>query len=240
MDNALVSQLILSGILAGNDTLERWTGGEWVCDRGSSEYLLVSGVADHFLAGMPGWHVWPETKTGVDFKHVDTNYRDHVNDCPPRHVFGGVRYDLGLLRSPRTISGLIEIKRHWITDDLNKLARALFYLGIKPQRVQNTVEEGVSLESVFFGAFIWQNPKAKDDNVLPVEERYHKIQSEIQTWWQGARTGGGAPIQREFENKYRCPPPQPKISYKSKVGSGSKGQWEAGTVCVCLSLDEKP
>jgi len=236
MDNVLTSQSILSGILAGNDTLARWTGEEWVCDRGSVEYLLVSGVADRFLAGMPGWHVWPEIEAGDDFNYVGTNYRKHVNDCPPRYVFGGVRYDLGLLRSPRTISGLVEIKRYWTTEDLTKLARALFYLGIKPPRVQNGVKEGVLLESVFFGAFIWHEPSGAYANE-PLEAQHHKIKTEIDTWWQGATAGGGDPIQTKFQTVCGvCP--QPKISFTSKTGTGSKGQREAGAVCVCLSLDE--
>ena len=241
MDNDLTSKSILSGILAGNDTLDRWTGGEWVCDRGNSENFLVSCVGDHFLAGMPGWLVWPETKAAHDFNYVGTRYRDHVHDCEPIRVFGGVRYDLGLLRSSSTISGLIEIKRYWTKNDLTRLAHALFYLGIKPQRVQGGGKKGVLLESVFFGAFIWHNPKANasDPNGLPVEERYHNIQAEIKDWWQGAKTGGDAPIQKQFETVYGfCP--QPKISYTSKAGTGSKGQWEAGAVCVCLSLNEEP
>ena len=202
-------------------------------------------MGDRFLADMPGWHVWPELKTGVDFMHVGENYREHVTDCRPEDVFGGVRYDLGLLSPSGTISGLIEIKRHWTQKhlekkgDLPKLARALFYLG-KPPHVQNGVKRGVLLESVFFGSFIWHDPKASDENALPLEVRYRDIESKVRAWWQEATTGGGAPIQREFETRYNGPCPQPKIRYERKAGKGSKEQWVAGAVCVCLSLNEDP
>ena len=222
MDNDLTSQRILCGILAGNDTLERWTGGQWVCERGNCEYFLVSGVGEHLLTSMPGWIIWPETQAKDDFEWVDTNYREYVRDCDPREVFGGVRYDLALLRSPKTISGLIEIKRSWTREDLTKLARALFYLGIKPQRVRSGGRKGVLLESVFFGAFVWH--KSNDPNANEsLEAQYRKIKTDIETWWQEATTGRGDPVQAKFQTDYAiCP--QPKISYSSKVGVGKKAQ----------------
>ncbi len=232
MNNDLACKCILSGILAGNDTLERWTGGEWVCQRGSAEYLLVFGVADRFIADMPvGWHVWPETKTGVDFKDSGMNYRNHIPDW--QNLFGGVRYDLGLLRPAGTISGLVEIKRYWIKKhveekgDLPKLARALSYLGKKPLKAQNNVKEGVLLESVFFGAFIWHVPTGKYAN-KPLEAQYRETEDEVRSWWQGATAGGGDLIQV----KILFAPP--------KTGAGEKARWEAGAVCVSLSLNEDP
>jgi hypothetical protein len=239
MNNDLTSQSILSGILAGNDTLARWTGGQWVCDRGNCEYFLVSGAGEHLLTSMPGWSLWPETETKDDFEWIGTNYREYVLDCHPREVFGGVRYDLAVLRSPKTISGLIEIKRYWTIEDITKLARALFYLGKNPQRVQGRAKEGVLLESVFFGAFIWQDPTASKDKALPVKEQYDRIQNEVKNWWQSATTGGHLPIRERFKTVYGvCP--EPKISYSSKSGAGERARWEAGAVCVCLSLNEDP
>jgi hypothetical protein len=237
MDNGLVSMSIRSGILAGNENLERWTGGDWVCDRGSVEYVLVAGVADRLHADLPpGWLIWPEAEAADDFAYVGTNYREYVQGCQPRSVFGGVRYDLGLLRSHETISGLVEIKRYWTKDDLTKLAEALFYLGISPQRIRDGGKAGVLLESVFVGSFIWHKPGGSP----PLDIQRQKIDTEVRAWWNEAATRAGVPFREAFRAKYDGICPQPEVLFLPETGGGSNKLPESGAVCVCLSLSEEP
>jgi hypothetical protein len=94
MDNVKVSQGIVSGTLSGNEKLDRWTGGQWVCDRGNTENFLVDGVGEALRAELPNWLLWPETTAKADFEWIGTSYASRVDDCAPHSVFGGVRYDI--------------------------------------------------------------------------------------------------------------------------------------------------
>lgn len=53
MNNALVAECVLSGILAGNDKLQKWAGMDWVCDRPNTEFMIVAGIGDEIHAKMP-------------------------------------------------------------------------------------------------------------------------------------------------------------------------------------------
>jgi hypothetical protein len=64
--------------LSGNAKLKKWTGEEWVCDRGSIENILVYGVADAIPQAMPDWRIWPETTTGEDFNWVGARHIERV------------------------------------------------------------------------------------------------------------------------------------------------------------------
>jgi hypothetical protein len=237
VNNILVSQCVCSGILAGTKKLQEWTGGDWACDRGNNEYVLVSGVADQLHTAMRDWFIWPETTADENFSYIETNYLDHVTDCDPGNISKRHRYDLGLLRSRKNISALLEIKRYWEPrfTDLTKLSRALLCLGAELQTSKNRPRTGVSLESVFFGAFVWHNPNDPDNYQL--KARLTQIKAELNSWWQTAKTSDGQFIRQAFQTKYgSCL--QPMITFDSKAGTGTKADWEMGAACVYLSLDE--
>jgi hypothetical protein len=179
--------------------------------------------------------VWPETKADEDFTYImGRKYRELGL---PEKVFGGVRYDVGLLRGPHSVSALVEIKRYWTTEDLLKIALALFHLGVKPEHREAPEVTGVALESVFFGCFVWREPTASDPmRRRPLRDQYKKMKEAANAWWQQAKWDG-SPVQQQFREKYGSSP-QPQYAFSQGIVSGrnEKAQWGAGAACVYLSL----
>jgi hypothetical protein len=213
-----------------------WSGGDWVCDRPNTEFVPVSSVCDQLRGHIPPqFMIWPEISSGDDFRYLGLDYKKRAVDCNPVDVFGGVRYDIGLVSSgEKTIcTSLLEIKRYWDIGyvDLIKLSRTLFYLGKDPQS-----SEGVALENIFVGAFVWY----RDGQGERLEDQFKKIDRQVNAWWEAATTGGGRPIQEAFRAKYGLVP-KPKVSRgSSRCGTGEKSNSEYAAVCVSLTLDPAP
>jgi hypothetical protein len=221
-----ITRCILSGIIDGNDTLEQWSG-EWLCDRWSSEYQLHSSCGNSLLRlreTEPTLRIWPEVEAKSDFEFIKTFYRTLPVDRNLTRVFGGVRYDLGILEDTNRLSHLIELKRYWDQDetDLTKLARALYYLKADTARGAT----GVHLTSVFFGAFLYHRPQHEYPG-LPRDEQESKIRSNLELWWQ----------------KVTVHPDSPKLIGNCQIRKSApefrwvpKRDWWSGAVCVCLSI----
>jgi hypothetical protein len=222
-----ITRCILSGIIDGNDTLEQWSG-EWLCDRWSSEYQLHSSCGKSLLRlreTEPTLRIWPEVETKSDFEYICTRYRELPRGPELLRVFGGVRYDLGMLEDTNRLLHLIELKRFWDAGarDLTKLARALYFL--KADTARGT--RGVHLTSVFFGAFLWHRPKEKDPG-QDRDKQEAKIKADLEQWW----------------NKVPVYPGEPALIRDSHIRTSRpeflwvpKRDWWAGAVCVCLSID---
>jgi hypothetical protein len=227
-----ISQSILSGIINGNDALEQWSC-EWVCDRPNSEFMLLCGCGNTLRGALPKQRIWPEVATGADFRWIGTDYNVIAGNRRLLRVFGGCRYDLGILdelgvpSAQNRLRHLIELKRYWDIDaessDLTRLARALYYLGYNPNREH----EGVQLYSVFFGAFLYCRP-GQEYPGLDRHQRELTIKADLEQWWRTATAYPGEP---ELISSSHVRKSDPGFCWVLKQ-DGS-----AGAVCVCLSID---
>ncbi len=222
-----IMHCILLGIIDGNDTLEQWSG-EWLCDRWSTEYLLHANCGRTLLRlreNDPTLRIWPEVEVKADFEYIRTYYRELAEGWDLVRVFGGVRYDLGILENTDRLSHLIELKRYWDRDagDLTKLAQALYFL----KRDAHRGESGVQLASVFLGAFLFHRPGTE----YPGPDRHHQqltIKANLEQWWRTAKV---YPNEPELISNYGIRKSEPKFRWVPKR------DWWAGAVCVCLSID---
>jgi hypothetical protein len=69
-----------------------------------------------------------------------------------------------------------------------------------------------------------------------LEEQFEHIKQEIMRWWAEATTGGGLPIEAEFQREYNARP-QPAFAFEMKSASENGTKLAAGAACAWLSLD---
>jgi len=137
------------------------------------QFRCGTSLRDRF----PNQRIWPEVATGADFQWIGTDYNKLAGNRRLPRVFGGCRYDLGILEElgnpsdPNRLRHLIELKRYWDIDaeksDLTRLARALYYLRYDRHPEQG----GVQLRGVFFGAFLYHRPKQEYPGRPPANKK---------------------------------------------------------------------